>query len=186
MTKRQGKNTPRKTATKALRALRKHSIEEGKSAIQIAQSTGISYSAVWLWLSRDSANYNLTHESEDMINLYLEEYDKDKTPPVQLDLPVRLKPNTETVTKTIVYPPFDPEEVRLKPDTEEETTGLAYPPHEDQDKMLVLPKEDVMKIVGYGLNRFMRREITSEKYTVVGLEFEGNSGRILFRSREDG
>ena len=172
MTKPTSTFTPRKTAVKALRALRKHAIDENLDAKAIATGIGIQYSTVWLWLGRKSANYNLTHLSEDMINLYLDQYKKEHpvtTPappaPEQLELPVKSGW-------------YKDKPVSLKPNT---APWVKPPEKEPEDALLVMPKKEVLAIVSAGLNR----RLLNGNYVVTGIEIKGDSGRILFREEED-
>jgi hypothetical protein len=168
-------HAPRKSAVTALKALRKHAKDYLLGPLEIAEDSGMKYATVWLWLTRSSANYNLTHESEGMINLYLEEAkirikaSEEK----QMDL---WNDNTEQSTdNTTVIP----KAVRVNPNKVMEPTGITMD-KEPEDALLVLPKKEVLAIVSAGLNKLF----LNGQYAVADVSFEGESGRILFREKK--
>jgi hypothetical protein len=213
MTKSKHIHAPRKSAVKALRALRKYCADNHLGAAEVAQASGIKYATIWLWLGRTSANYNLTHESEDMINLYLEcaqakqtlarekqldlwndntEQSTDNTTVIPKDEPVRVEPNTCTHVGCTNYTVLDSNQRCSFHPITTSLTDVHFPSQEELKARYTLvekePEDSLLvlpkKDVLAMMSLALNQMMLNGNYSVTAIEFKGDSGRILFTEKK--
>ena len=175
---------PRKSAVAALKALRKHAKDYFLGPAEIAEDSGMKYATVWLWLTRSSSNYNLTHESEGMINLYLEEAklkikeSEEKQMDLWNDNTEQSTDNTTVIPKAVRVNPNKPEPTGVTLRTYKDKVTVTV--KEPEDALLVLPKKEVLAIVSAGLNKLF----LNGEYDVTSIAFDGGLGHIQFREKK--